>query len=65
MTRVLRNRVRCRLCGDVIESRDVHHMVTCRCGKSMTDGGLEYVRRTTDETTEDLSEYAPEEGASR
>jgi hypothetical protein len=55
--RVLRNRVRCKLCGDVIESLYRHHFVKCRCGKTFTDGGLDYVRRTLDDRTEDLSEY--------
>jgi hypothetical protein len=55
--RVLRNRVRCKLCGDVIESLHRHHFIKCRCGKTFTDGGLDYVRRTPDDRTEDLSEY--------
>jgi hypothetical protein len=37
---------KCSLCGDIIESTDVHHMVWCECGHSFIDGGDEYLRGT-------------------
>ncbi len=43
--RILRNRAECASCHDVIESLSVHHHVTCRCGATFVDGGLEYLRR--------------------
>lgn len=39
------NRCKCRLCGDVIESKHVHDFVRCKCGEIFTDGGDEYVHR--------------------
>ena len=44
-TRILRNRARCRKCGDIIESRSVHDFVTCSCGAIAVDGGTMYLRR--------------------
>jgi hypothetical protein len=37
-------RVRCRKCGDVIQSRHVHDFVLCTCRKIFVDGGSEYLR---------------------
>ncbi len=43
--RLLRNRIRCNACGDVIESKHVHDFHSCKCGACFVDGGLEYKRR--------------------
>lgn len=43
-----RNICRCKICGDVIESKTVHDFKWCRCGACFTDGGLEYNRRGWD-----------------
>lgn len=40
-----RNICRCKICGDVIESKTVHNFVQCKCGACFTDGGTEYTRR--------------------
>lgn len=42
--RILRNRLQCRLCGDIIESRSTHELVHCKCGSCFVDGGRSYVR---------------------
>lgn len=58
---IIRNAARCKLCGDVIESRYRHDFVTCSCGNLSVDGGLDYIRRgwsSKDRSSwEDLSEY--------
>lgn len=53
------NRCKCNLCGDVIESKGVHDLVRCSCGRIFTDGGKEYVRRGCVENNDitDLTEY--------
>ena len=43
--KIIRNAIRCNLCGEEIESRHVHDFVTCRCGACSVDGGREYLRR--------------------
>ena len=44
--RIIRNAARCRLCGDVIESKTVHDFVTCSCGAISVDGGYDYCKRS-------------------
>lgn len=45
MDKILKNSIRCRKCGDVIESKGVHDMVWCTCRSCAVDGGHEYLRR--------------------
>ncbi len=39
------NKIRCKKCGDIIESKNVHDMKWCTCGAVAVDGGHEYLRR--------------------
>lgn len=56
------NRIRCKLCGDVITSQSVHDFRFCKCGKCAVDGGKEYLRRLGNpENIEELSEESPDE----
>lgn len=48
------NRIRCRKCGDTIESFSVHDFKSCKCGVVFVDGGHEYMRRGGD--LEDINE---------
>ena len=41
------NRVKCRLCGDIIESKHRHDFVVCKCGSIFIDGGHDYCRYGT------------------
>lgn len=41
----MRNRCKCKLCGDIIESISRHDFVECQCGEIFTDGGTDYIRR--------------------
>ena len=41
---LLRNRIRCKRCGDIIESKYTHDFQQCKCGACFVDGGLEYQR---------------------
>lgn len=43
--RLIRNRAKCLLCGDVIESVHTHDFVRCSCGALAVDGGTAYARR--------------------
>ena len=54
---LVKNAIRCKKCGDIIESKYTHNFVTCSCGACSVDGGLDYLRRCGDpEDYEDLSE---------
>lgn len=61
MKKLIKNQIRCKHCGDMIESRYTHEYVTCRCGACAVDDGLDYIRRTfmnaPDIDYEELSEY--------
>lgn len=40
----MRNRAKCRLCQEIIESLHRHDYVSCACGEISVDGGLDYLR---------------------
>ncbi len=40
----MRNRAKCKLCEDIIESDHVNDYVTCGCGEISVDGGTQYCR---------------------
>ena len=44
--KILKNAIRCNLCGDEIESTDRHDNVTCSCGACAVNGGHDYLRRS-------------------
>jgi len=43
---ILKNAIRCNLCGDEIESTHRHDYVQCSCGVCAVDGGHDYLRRS-------------------
>jgi len=59
---IVRNRIKCLSCGDVIESYTVHDFKFCGCEKVAVDGGKDYLQRVGDLMGyEELSEYEEEE----
>ncbi len=40
----MRNRIKCKKCNDIIESKYRHDFQQCQCGKVFCDGGQEYQR---------------------
>lgn len=42
---ILRNMIRCKHCGEIIESTYRHDFKVCKCGKVCVDGGKDYLRR--------------------
>lgn len=58
MSRLIKNKIRCKKCNTVIESISVHDFKFCPCGACAVDGGLFYTRRDGEpEDWEELSEY--------
>ena len=37
-------KIRCLKCNDIIESKDLHDYVSCKCGACSIDGGNQYTR---------------------
>ena len=58
MQKIIVNRIRCRVCGDIIESRYTHEFVTCSCGRVSVDGGHEYLRRVCRDGPKDIEELS-------
>lgn len=58
---IIRNKIRCKKCGDIIESVSVHDFKFCSCGACAVDSGHDYLRRCGNlEDWEDLSEVKPD-----
>ena len=58
MKKILVNKIKCKKCGDIIESKSVHDFKFCKCGSVAVDGGHDYLRRVgTFGDWEDQSEY--------
>ena len=52
MKRIYENKVMCRNCGHVIESRHQHELRWCHCGRTAIEGGREYLARWGDDYVE-------------
>ena len=60
--RILRNAIRCKICGSIIESKNVHDFQTCKCGAVSVDGGTAYTRRCGNiEDFDELSIFSDED----
>jgi len=55
--KIIKNAIRCKRCGDEIESTYRHQYVMCSCGACAVDGGHDYLRRSflTIDCYEDIS----------
>lgn len=45
MRKILVNKIRCKKCGDIIESKSVHNFKYCKCKSVAVDGGRDFLRR--------------------
>lgn len=43
---ILKNRAKCKLCKDTIESFHRYDFVSCKCGEISIDGGMDYYKCT-------------------
>ena len=56
--KIIKNRIRCKHCGDVIESKSTHDFKFCSCGKVAIDGGHSCLKRSGNPNDwEELSEF--------
>lgn len=50
------NKIKCKKCGNIIESKATNDLKRCSCGTVAVDGGKEYLKRIgNDEEYEELS----------
>ncbi|MGN0992822.1 MAG: hypothetical protein ACI4PE_02750 [Bacilli bacterium] len=66
MKKLITNKIKCKKCGDIIESTYTHDYKQCSCGECAVDGGLTYARRnfkghTPEESYEELSIWKEEQ----
>lgn len=51
------NKIKCKKCGNIIESKTTNDLKRCSCGAVAVDGGKKYLKRIgNDEEYEELSE---------
>lgn len=54
---IIRNKIKCEKCGDIIESKSTNDYKRCSCGAVAVDGGIDYLKRVgNEEDYEDISE---------
>ena len=58
MHKIVRNAIRCKSCGDVIESAYRHGFKWCSCGRVYVDGGQDYLRRGFTDSDNDFEELS-------
>lgn len=62
---IIHNKIKCKKCGDIIESMYRHDFKWCSCGQCAVDGGHDYLCRSyagnsPEESYEELSETEEE-----
>ena len=56
--KIIENKIKCKKCGEIIESTYRHDFKFCKCESVAVDGGHNYLRRLGEpENWDDLSEY--------
>ena len=58
MKKIIRNMIKCNLCGDIIESIYRYDFVNCKCGCCYVDGGTDYIRRGFTNSQDDFTEMS-------
>lgn len=58
MQKILKNCIKCKSCGDVIESLNTHDYKSCSCGRVAVDGGHDYLRRCFTDSSDDFEDLS-------
>lgn len=54
---IISNKIKCKKCGYIIESKSTNDYKKCSCGTVAVDGGKDYLKRIgNEEDYEDISE---------
>ena len=66
MKKIIVNKIKCKKCGNIIESTYTHDFKYCLCKSIAVDGGHSYLRRLGDENDiEELSELENDEDSKK
>ena len=61
MKKIVVNKIKCKKCGEIIESTHTHDFKYCKCGAVAVDGGKDYLKRLGNfDDFEELSEVKDE-----
>ena len=44
--KIIKNRIKCKYCGNILESKSRYDFKVCSCGKVSIDGGHFYLKRS-------------------
>ena len=58
--KIIINKIRCKKCNDIIESKTVNDFKKCKCGAIAIDGGKQYLKRLG--KLEDIEELSVTKG---
>ena len=58
LKKIIKNSIKCNLCGDIIVSKHNHDKVTCKCGACSVDGGNSYLKRGYKNSNDDFTELS-------
>lgn len=59
--KIIINKAKCRLCGEVLISEHRHDWKQCRCGELSIDGGNDYIRRVVKTDLANIIELSEKE----
>lgn len=63
---IIINKIKCKKCGEIIESKHRHDFKFCKCGAVAVDGGKDYLRRLgNQEDYEELSKIKEEDACKK
>lgn len=48
VTKITKNAIRCKVCGDIVVSKQRNKVMKCSCGACSADGGCYYLKRSGD-----------------
>lgn len=53
MEKIISNKIQCKHCGEIIESKTIHSFVTCKCGVCSVDGGYYHLSSSSIKSPEE------------
>ena len=56
--KIIHNRIKCKKCGDIIESFSEHDFKFCSCEACAVDGGHDYLRRCFTDGPDDFEDLS-------
>ena len=56
--RIIKNCIKCKTCGDIIESEYRHDFKSCSCNRVAVDGGHDYLRRCYTDRPNDFEDLS-------